>query len=228
MPDVPFLELRDAVRSFRTTTGQELPVLRGVSLTVHSGTSHAVLGRSGSGKSTLMALLGLLDQLDAGTYRVNGQDVHSLRDRDLSAFRGEFFGFVYQRFFLMPHLTALQNVELALVHASRAGRRQRRQSALEALDRLGLADRAHHRPAQLSGGEQQRTAIARALALVPRVVLADEPTGALDEKTAEDTVSWLLSLCREQDIALVVVTHDPQVAARMDATHHLVEGQWAP
>jgi len=222
----PLLELRNAVRAFPGVNGKTLEVIRDVSLTVYAGTSHAVLGRSGSGKSTLMSLLGLLDILDSGTYTIAGQEVTGLRDRQLAHLRGEFFGFVYQRFLLLPHLTALQNVELALVHGSRWGRRRRKQEAMAALERVGLHDRADHRPAQLSGGEQQRTAIARALACTPRVLLADEPTGALDETTAHEVMSWLLSLCSDEDIALVVVTHDPQVAVRMDNTHHLHEGRW--
>jgi putative ABC transport system ATP-binding protein len=157
---------------------------------------------------------------------VDGNDTSDLSDRELSSLRGAFFGFVYQRFFLLDQLTAVQNVELALVHGSRWGRRRRRQAALDALDRVGLADRAEHRPAELSGGEQQRTAIARAVARTPKVVLADEPTGALDERTAEDTVGWLLELCREAGAALVVVTHDKQVAARMAVTQELSEGRW--
>ncbi|MGY5054070.1 ABC transporter ATP-binding protein [Streptomyces sp. 900105755] len=198
-----------------------------MSLTVEPGSSHAVLGRSGSGKSTLMSVLGLLDQADSGTCIVNGSDVEGLRDAELARLRGSFFGFVYQRFLLLPHLTALQNVELALIHSTRWGKRRRREAAMEALEKVGLLNRAEHRPAQLSGGEQQRTAIARALACTPQVLLADEPTGALDENTAEDVISWLLSLCKEQNVALVTVTHDPQIAARMDTTHHLVEGRWA-
>ncbi|WP_268221012.1 ABC transporter ATP-binding protein [Streptomyces sp. EMB24] len=221
------LDLRDVVRSFRSAGGEQLNVLRGVSLTVDAGSSHAVLGRSGSGKSTLMAILGLLDQADSGSYTVSGQDTAGLRDHEQARLRATFFGFVYQRFLLLPHLTALQNVELALIHSTNWRQRQRREAALDALTKVGLQDRADHRPAQLSGGEQQRTAIARALARTPRVLLADEPTGALDESTADDVMSWLLSLCREQNIALVTVTHDPQVARRMDTTHHLVAGRWA-
>jgi putative ABC transport system ATP-binding protein len=160
-------------------------------------------------------------------YTVNEQDVEGLREHELARLRGTFFGFVYQRFLLLPHLTALQNVELALIHSTRWGQRRRREAALEALERVGLQDRTDHRPPQMSGGEQQRTAIARALARTPRVLLADEPTGALDESTADDVMSWLLSLCREQNIALITVTHDPQIAQRMDTTHHLVEGRWA-
>ncbi|WP_224317233.1 ABC transporter ATP-binding protein [Streptomyces olivaceus] len=214
-------------RSFRSVSGEHLNVLRGVSLTVDAGSSHAVLGRSGSGKSTLMAILGLLDQADSGTYTVRGQDAAGLRDHEQARLRATFFGFVYQRFLLLPHLTALQNVELALIHRTNWRQRQRREAALDALAKVGLQDRAGHRPAQLSGGEQQRTAIARALATTPQVLLADEPTGALDESTADDVMSWLLSLCREEKIALVTVTHDPQVAKQMDTTHHLVAGRWS-
>jgi putative ABC transport system ATP-binding protein len=222
----PLLDLRDVVRGFSSVSGRKLEILRGVSLTIEPGSSHAVLGRSGSGKSTLMSILGLLDRADSGTYTVNGQDVQGLRDHELARLRGTFFGFVYQRFLLLPHLTALENVELALIHSTRWGGRRRREAAMDALERAGLQDRINHRPAQLSGGEQQRTAIARALARTPQVLLADEPTGALDESTADDVMAWLLSLCSEQNIALVTVTHDAQIAQRMDTTHHLVEGRW--
>ncbi|MEU9709008.1 ABC transporter ATP-binding protein [Streptomyces sp. NPDC047967] len=222
----PLLELSNARRSFAKKDGDSLTVLRGVSMAVESGRSYAVLGRSGSGKSTLLSILGLLDQVDRGRYLVDGLDASRLSEKERAALRGSYFGFVFQRFFLMPRLTAAQNVELALLHGARQGRRERHRKTRRALERVGLADRADHVPAQLSGGEQQRVAIARAMATGPKVILADEPTGALDEDTADDTVSYLLSLCSEQGSALVVVTHDAAVAARMDEQAHLVKGQW--
>lgn len=228
MAPAPLLSLQGAVRCFPAADGTGvLRVLDGVSLDVAAGQSHAVLGRSGSGKSTLLAVLGLLDRPDRGSYHVGGIDTAHLTDRELAALRGQWFGFVFQRFFLLPHLTARQNVELALIHGSPLRKAARLRAADQALQRVGLADRRHHRPAQLSGGEQQRVAIARAVAQVPKVVLADEPTGALDERTAEDTVSWLLDLCHDQGSALVVVTHDRQVADRMATSTHLVAGRWA-
>lgn len=198
-------------------------ILHDIDLDVHAGASVAILGRSGSGKSTLLSLLGLLDRPSRGTFRLLGNDVASLSDAAAAAMRGAEIGFVFQRFFLLPRLTAVENVELALVHG-RAPSGRKRRTALEALDRLGLADRATHEPARLSGGEQQRVAIARALVNRPALILADEPTGALDPATADGVVAAILAQAREQGAALVLVTHDAQVAARCERRTMLRDG----
>ncbi|MGH3804552.1 MAG: ABC transporter ATP-binding protein [Pseudonocardiaceae bacterium] len=222
------LTLNNITRTFTTThSPTPLHVLTNISLQITLGTSTAVLGRSGSGKSTLMAILGLLDRPDSGQYLIDGTDTATLREADLAHLRSETFGFVYQRFFLMGHLSAYQNVETALLHGIPVPRRKRNRLVMNILDRVGMADRARHYPRQLSGGEQQRVALARALVRRPRVVLADEPTGALDETTGDDMINLLHSLTRDHNTALVAVTHDQSVAARMDRTLHLAKGQWA-
>ena len=170
----------------KTLKGQSEPrtILAGVDLTVHSGESVAILGRSGSGKSTLLSLIGLFDRPDGGQYLLGGRDITRLPERKAAALRSAEFGFVFQRFFLLKHLTAAQNVAMALVNGQGwLPRRKRRAKVLAALDQVGIAHLAKHRPPRLSGGEQQRVAIARALVRQPRILLADEPTGALDTET---------------------------------------------
>ncbi|MEU8079333.1 ABC transporter ATP-binding protein [Catellatospora citrea] len=221
------LELTDVVKTYRGPGGQPVPVLNGISMTVAAGQSVAVLGRSGSGKSTLLAILGLLDTADRGSYRLKGIDTTRLPDRKLSRLRSRHLGFIYQRFFLLGHLSAYANVAAALQHGEPVPRRKRHQLVMDSLDLVGLADRNQHRPAQLSGGEQQRVAIARALVGGPSVILADEPTGALDEDTAEHIVGLILSAARQRGTAVVLVTHDQQVATRTDTTLRLTHGTWA-
>ncbi|WP_213451513.1 ABC transporter ATP-binding protein [Rhizomonospora bruguierae] len=221
------LNLTDVHKTFIGPHGSTVSVLRGISMVVDAGSSTAILGRSGSGKSTLLAILGLLDQPDSGRYEIDGRDTIGLRDGALARIRSEQLGFVYQRFFLLSHLSAYENVETALHHGGPVPRRRRRQLVMEALSQVGLADRVTHRPVQLSGGEQQRVAIARALVRNPSIVLADEPTGALDEQTADSVMSLLMETTRSRGAAVVVVTHDAQVAARTDRVLHLVEGAWA-
>jgi putative ABC transport system ATP-binding protein len=189
----------------------EVPALVDVDLTIETGEMVAIMGPSGSGKSTLMHLLGCLDQPTAGSYLFEGREVSSLSKRDLAALRLSVFGFVFQGFQLIARTTALDNVALPLVYAD-APTEERRQRALAALERVGLADRENHTPAQLSGGQQQRLAIARALVNSPRVILADEPTGALDTRTSLDVMSLLQSLHRT-GISIVIVTHEPDIAA---------------
>ncbi|MFI1196889.1 ABC transporter ATP-binding protein [Micromonospora sp. NPDC020750] len=221
------LRLNGIRKSFDGPKGERVDVLRDVSLHIHAGTTAAILGRSGSGKSTLLAILGLLDSPDSGTYHIDGQEVSGLSDVALARLRSTHLGFVYQRFFLLPHLSAYENVETALQHGIPVPRRRRRSLVLESLDQVGLADRTTHRPRQLSGGEQQRVAIARALVRTPAVVLADEPTGALDENTSEQVITLLLTAAKARSATTVMVTHDPEVAMRTDRTLHLVEGAWA-
>jgi putative ABC transport system ATP-binding protein len=193
--------------------GVGVPALRGVSVTIPPGDYAAILGPSGSGKSTLMHLLGGLDRPTSGTLRIAGRDVTELTATELARLRNRTIGFVFQSFHLLPRTTAVDNVALPLVYAGvRAGERRRR--AEELLDRVGLGHRLRHRPNQLSGGEQQRVAIARALVTGPSLLLADEPTGNLDSATGAEVLALLETLNRESGVAVVVVTHDQDVAAR--------------
>ncbi len=206
--------------------GQEQPrtILDGVNLTVHAGESVAIVGRSGSGKSTLLSVLGLFDRADEGSYLLAGDDISRLPERRAAKLRSSHFGFVFQRFFLLKHLTAAQNVSMALVNGQGwLPRRERRARVLQALDEVGIAHLARNRPARMSGGEQQRVAIARALVRRPRVLLADEPTGALDTETGALVIGALLA-ATTRGCGLVLVTHDRDHAARMDRTLDLVDG----
>ena len=167
------------------------------------------MGQSGSGKSTLMNILGCMDRPTEGQYLLGDFDVANLSDKSRSALRGRWFGFIFQNYNLLPRLSALEQVELPLLYNRVPNRRRR---ASDALDRLGLSDRLHHRPNQLSGGQQQRVAIARALVVNPQVILADEPTGALDTDTGNEIMEILSDLVEERRITVVVVTHEPHIA----------------
>jgi len=202
---------------------RRLEVLRGIDLQVERGAMVAIMGPSGSGKSTMLNIIGCLDRPTAGRYLLDGAEVSRLSSRDLAEVRGRQVGFVFQTFNLLPQLTALANVELGLRYSR--GSDHHRERALAALDRVGLSDRATHRPAELSGGEQQRVAIARALAKNPPLVLADEPTGNLDSQSGAEVMSILTSLQREQAITLLMVTHDNGVARHCQRILHLKDGQ---
>ena len=202
------IETRDLTRIYELDGGRVVALDR-VSLDVDEGEFCAVMGPSGSGKSTLMNLIGCLDRPSAGTYRLAGTAVETLDADGLAGLRNREIGFVFQQFNLLPRMDALGNVELPMVYAG-LDRRTRRERALEALARVGLADRSHHRPMQLSGGQQQRVAIARALVNRPSLLLADEPTGALDSRTAAEILALFQALNRE-GVTLVLVTHDAEV-----------------
>jgi putative ABC transport system ATP-binding protein len=207
----PLIELRGAGRVYRRGAG-EVAALRGVDLTVAAGESLAITGPSGSGKSTLLSLLGCLDRPSFGDYRLGQASVGELDDHALSRLRNRTIGFVFQSFQLLGRTTALDNVALPLVYRGvrRAERRERAEAALTA---VGLGHRLGHRPGQLSGGEQQRVAIARALVGEPGLLLADEPTGNLDTGSGAEIMALLDGLVRDHGVAVVVVTHDPDVAA---------------
>ena len=210
----------------KTLRGQEEPrtILAGVDLTLHSGESIAVLGRSGSGKSTLLSLIGLFDRADGGQYLLGERDITRIPERKAAALRSSEFGFVFQRFFLLKHLTAVQNVAMALVNGQGwQPRRKRKAKALAALEQMGIGHLAKQKPPRLSGGEQQRVAIARALVREPKILLADEPTGALDTDTGNIVVEALRS-ATDRGCGLILVTHDHDHAAKMQRMMHLDHG----
>ena len=200
---------------------RELEVLRGINLDIKQGELVAIMGPSGSGKSTMLNLIGCLDKPTAGTYYLDDKEVSRLSSGDLAAIRGKKIGFVFQTFNLLPRISALANVELGMRYAGGSDR----QVAMEALERVGLSERAHHRPTELSGGEQQRVAIARAIVKKPPLILADEPTGNLDSRSGEEIISILTTLHAEQGITLLMITHDANIAHHCQRIIHLKDGQ---
>jgi putative ABC transport system ATP-binding protein len=219
------IELEQVTKIYRTGS-ITVAALRGVSLRIDTGEYVAVMGPSGSGKSTLMHILGCLDVPTSGTYRLAGQQVSKMDEAELAAVRCLRIGFVFQQFNLLPSLTALRNVELPLAYAG-VGRAERRERAMVALERVGLAPRVQHRPGELSGGQQQRVAIARALVSDPALILADEPTGALDTASAADVISVLDEL-HAGGSTLVLITHDPDVASVAVRSIRILDGLVVP
>jgi putative ABC transport system ATP-binding protein len=197
--------------------------LAGVDLRVEQGELVGIVGPSGSGKSTLLNILGTLDRADAGTVRIDGHDVNSLTDRQLSALRAHRIGFVFQQFFLTPGVTALENVATGLLYAGLPPAERRRQ-AKQVLEQVGLGDRIHHRPHELSGGQSQRVAVARALVGQPSILLADEPTGALDSESGTGVLELLREL-HQSGTTIVVITHDHEVAAILPRQVHIRDGR---
>ena len=220
------VELR-AVEKIYRMGGEEVRALDGVDLDIEEGELVAIMGQSGSGKSTLMNVLGCLDTPSSGTYRLAGLPVDELDGDALAEVRNRHIGFVFQSFHLLPRQTALENVTLPLVYRreGRITRRDRTELAAQALEKVGLKERASHRPNQMSGGQRQRVAIARALVNDPSIVLADEPTGNLDTKTSEEILALLVSLQRELGRTVIIVTHEREVGERCDRVVWLKDGK---
>ncbi|WP_024554080.1 macrolide ABC transporter ATP-binding protein/permease MacB [Franconibacter helveticus 513] len=216
------LELNGIRRSYPSAE-EQVEVLKGISLSIEAGEMVAIVGASGSGKSTLMNILGCLDNPTSGSYRVAGVDVSTLSGDELARLRREHFGFIFQRYHLLSHLTATQNVEVPAIYAG-IGRKQRQQRARDLLARLGLAERVDYQPSQLSGGQQQRVSIARALMNGGQVILADEPTGALDSHSGEEVMATLKQL-RDRGHTVIIVTHDPTVAAQAERVIEIRDGE---
>ncbi|MFC1917683.1 ABC transporter ATP-binding protein [Chloroflexota bacterium] len=214
------ISLKDITKVYPMGT-RELKVLQGVSLNIAQGELVAIMGPSGSGKSTMLNLLGCLDKPTSGSYTLKGREVSRLHSGELAEIRSRKIGFVFQTFNLLPRLTALANVELGMRYAGGVDRKR----AMEALSRVGLSDRANHRPTELSGGEMQRVAIARALVKNPPLVLADEPTGNLDSRSGAEIISILTSLHAEQGITLIMITHDANIANHCQRIIHFMDGQ---
>ncbi len=217
------LELSGISKSYKS--GQlKVSALKEIDLNIEDGEFVSIMGPSGSGKSTLLNLIGCLDLPSTGTYKIGDKYVQKLNDSELSDIRNIFIGFVFQRFHLLPNLSAVENVELPLIYQGVLGK-ERRKRAMSALESVGLAKRVKHFPSQLSGGEQQRVAIARAIVTDPSIILADEPTGALDSKSSENIMSIFEGLNKDMGITIVQVTHEYKVAQHSDKIYHLLDGE---
>lgn len=203
--------------------GQPLHVLKGIDLSVSEGEFVSIMGASGSGKSTLLNILGILDNYDSGEYRIDGRLIKDLTETQAAAYRNRLIGFIFQSFNLIGFKTAVENVELPLFYQG-VSRKLRHERAMEYLSRLGIADWAAHYPNEMSGGQKQRVAIARALVTNPRIVLADEPTGALDSRTSEEVMQILGRLNREDGVTIIMVTHESGVANCTDKIVHIKDG----
>ena len=219
------IELQD-VKKIYTMDGVETPALRGIDLKITKGQFIAIMGPSGSGKSTLLHMIGALDKPTSGKILLDGVDISTLKESDLARLRGKKIGIVFQFFNLHPTLTALENIELPMIIVEQ-DKKERQQKARELLHAVGLDHRANHLPSQMSGGEQQRIAIARALANDPDIILADELTGNLDTKTKAEIMNFLLTLQKEKKMTVTVITHEPEIANYAETVIHIVDGKIA-
>lgn len=215
------IEIKNLYKNY--TMGElEVPALKDINLQIRKNEYLAIMGPSGSGKSTLMNILGCLDTPTKGEYIFNKSDVSQLNDDELSAMRNREIGFIFQNFNLLPRLNALQNVEMPLIYSG-IKKQERKERSIEALERVGLAERMHHKPGELSGGQRQRVAIARALVSKPGILLADEPTGALDSKTGEEIMQLFYDLHKEGN-TIILITHEQEIADHAHRTIHIKDG----
>jgi ABC-type lipoprotein export system ATPase subunit len=220
------LEIRNLTKTYHAPDGGDaVDVLRGVDLSLDAGGSLSIVGPSGSGKSTVLNIVGALDKADAGEVLVEGRDVEKLGEKDLAAYRNATVGFIFQLHHLLPQCTILENVLVPTLAGGKDDRGRLRERAEKLLDSVGLKHRLHHRPGELSGGERQRVAVARALINQPKLLLADEPTGALDRVNAARLVDLLVELNRAQGVTLIMVTHAPELAQRMGRVLELMDGK---
>lgn len=219
---MPLVEFSDIYKIY-TMGDTEVRALDGISFSVFEGEFVAIIGQSGSGKSTCMNIIGCLDVPTSGTYNLNGTDVSKLTDDEQAEIRNKTLGFIFQQYNLLPKLNILDNVKLPLLYKGLRDQEQN-ERAMDALERVGIADKAHHKPSQLSGGQQQRASIARALAGAPSVILADEPTGALDSKTSAEVIDFLIEL-NKQGNTIILITHDNQIAARAKRVIRIQDGK---
>ncbi|MBQ8914371.1 MAG: ABC transporter ATP-binding protein [Lachnospiraceae bacterium] len=216
------LELKNIYKNY-IQGNMDVPVLKNINLSVDEGEYVAIMGPSGSGKSTLMNIIGCIDKPTAGTYLLDGQEINNLNDKELSFVRNKQIGFVFQTFNLMPRQSALDNVGLPLQYA-KVPKKERKMMCLEALDMVGLSDRVNFKPTQLSGGQKQRVAIARAMVNHPKILLADEPTGALDSKSGIQVMGLFREL-HNQGVTIIMITHSDEIASYADKTVRIIDGE---